>query len=311
MATDATQRADLQYQIKTTDNNIRQVANLGKDSLALLYQQTGDPQYRTAFQALNASTSGNEIAGAIQGVMGMAGMGRRPGGAVEGPIPSTAGSKATTGTTATATDSTATSAYSSAGTKYETATYTDAAGRELPAAVTNGTRTPSTVTSSSSDATATIGENGATGFQAGTQIPANSANSGVGLRNDLSTQARIPTSTSDIWGASLDDLKQAFNTGGTTITQGSARASSSGNAQILNVEGSSTGVVQVQYSPASTKSRHGGQYYKFTFTDGSELKIIDPATYRVLGWPENKGNTTFQNQSGKVISFDPITKTWR
>lgn len=70
------------------------------------------------------------------------------------------------------------------------------------------------------------------------------------MRNDLSIQAGVPTSTNNVWGASLDDLKQAFNTGGATITPGSARASSSGNSQILNVEGSSTGVVQVQYSPA-------------------------------------------------------------
>ncbi len=155
------------------------------------------------------------------------------------------------------------------------------------------------------------GANGTAGVPAGTSIPANSANAGVGLRNDLSIQAGVPTSTSNVWGASLDDLKQAFNTGGATITPGSARASSSGNAQILNVEGSSTGVVRVQYSPASTKSDHAGQYYKFTYADGSELKVIDPATYRVLGWPEKGGKTTFQNPSGKVITFDPVTKTWR
>jgi hypothetical protein len=38
-----------------------------------------------------------------------------------------------------------------------------------------------------------------------TPIPANSANAGVGLRNDLSSQAGVPTSTSDVWGASLID----------------------------------------------------------------------------------------------------------
>jgi hypothetical protein len=155
------------------------------------------------------------------------------------------------------------------------------------------------------------GANSATAVPTGTSIPANSANAGVGLRNDLSIQAGVPTSTSNVWGASLDDLKQAFNTGGATITPGSARASSSGNSQILNVEGSSTGVVQVQYSPASTQSSHGGQYYKFTYADGAELKVIDPATYRVLGWPENGGKTTFQNTSGKVITYDPVSKTWR
>jgi hypothetical protein len=153
--------------------------------------------------------------------------------------------------------------------------------------------------------------NGATSAPAGAPIPANSANAGVGLRNDLSIQAGVPTSTSNIWGASLDDLKQAFNTGGATITPGAARPSSSGNSQILIVEGSSTGVVQVQYSPASAQSTHGGQYYKFTYADGAELKVIDPANYRVLGWPENGGKTTFLNPGGNVITYDPVSKTWR
>jgi hypothetical protein len=156
-----------------------------------------------------------------------------------------------------------------------------------------------------------VGANGATAASTASPIPANSVNAGVGLRNDLSIQAGVPTSTSNVWGSSIGDLNQAFSTGGATVTQGSARASSSRNAQILNVDGSNTGVVQVQYSPASTQSSHGGQYYKFTYADGSELKIIDPATYRVLGWPENGGNTTFTNPSGTVITYDPVSKTWR
>ncbi|PUE10857.1 hypothetical protein B9Z51_00440 [Limnohabitans sp. T6-5] len=63
--TDPTQRANLQLQINEADNSMRQVANLGKDTLALMYQQTGNPQYQNAYQALTAATSGNEIAGAL------------------------------------------------------------------------------------------------------------------------------------------------------------------------------------------------------------------------------------------------------
>ena len=62
---DPTQRASLQLQINEADNSMRQVANLGKDTLALMYQQTGNPQYQNAYQALTAATSGNEIAGAL------------------------------------------------------------------------------------------------------------------------------------------------------------------------------------------------------------------------------------------------------
>jgi filamentous hemagglutinin len=155
------------------------------------------------------------------------------------------------------------------------------------------------------------GANGEAVSSSGSPPPATSANANVGLRIDLSREAGVPTSTSDVWGASLNDLGQAFNTGGATITPGSARPSSSGNAQILNIEGSSTGVVQVQYSPASNQSSHGGQYYKFTYSDGTELKVIDPATYRVLGWPENGGRTTFVNPGGMTITYDPALKTWR
>ena len=48
------------------DNNIRQVATLGKDALSLLYQQTGKSQYQEAFQTLNAATNGNDLGGALQ-----------------------------------------------------------------------------------------------------------------------------------------------------------------------------------------------------------------------------------------------------
>ena len=70
---DPNQRASIQLQINEADNNIRQVASLGKDALALLYQQTGKPEYQNAFQALVASTSGNELS-AAWGAGGIAGM---------------------------------------------------------------------------------------------------------------------------------------------------------------------------------------------------------------------------------------------
>jgi filamentous hemagglutinin len=44
---------------------MRQIAGLGKDTLALMYQQTGNPAYQNAYQALTAATSGNEIGSAL------------------------------------------------------------------------------------------------------------------------------------------------------------------------------------------------------------------------------------------------------
>ncbi len=83
--TDPTQRAILQLQINEADNSMRQVANLGKDTLALLYQQAGNPQYQNAYQALTAATSGNEIGGALAmpsgsgGNLGRIAKGTKPG----------------------------------------------------------------------------------------------------------------------------------------------------------------------------------------------------------------------------------------
>jgi hypothetical protein len=79
------------------------------------------------------------------------------------------------------------------------------------------------------------------------------------------------------------------------------------------VQGSSTGIVQIQYSPASESSTHKGQYYKFTYKDGWQLKVIDPSTYRprLNGWPENDGKMTFVDKNGKTVVFNPETKTWK
>jgi hypothetical protein len=131
----------------------------------------------------------------------------------------------------------------------------------------------------------------------------------VGLREDLAAQSGIPREIKDVWGTSIDDLKQSFKMDGATITPISPRASSSGNAQIFKVEGSAD-VAQIQYSPATTDplATHQGQYYKITFTDDSQAKIIDPNTYKVQfggagNTPTLDKNTIFYNPQGKQINF--------
>lgn len=61
----------------------------------------------------------------------------------------------------------------------------------------------------------------------------------------------------------------------------------SGNAQVYKVEGGTTGIKEIQYSPSTVdkaiKSTHVGEYYKVTYTDGSKAKIIDPSTAMALG----------------------------
>ena len=76
-------------------------------------------------------------------------------------------------------------------------------------------------------------------------------------------------------------------------------------------QGNSTGIVEVQFSPQSRNSSHVGKCYKFTYDDGSQLKIIDPNTYKVLEWLENRGKPiVFMDQSGRVLTLDPATKKW-
>ncbi|WP_412770969.1 filamentous hemagglutinin N-terminal domain-containing protein [Ralstonia solanacearum] len=140
------------------------------------------------------------------------------------------------------------------------------------------------------------------------------ANSATGsyLREGLARLAGIPRSLNNVWGSSLNDLKDAYQMDGRTVVDKPARSSSSGNAQIFTVDAPKEGaavVKEVQYSPESDVSQHGGQYYKFTYTDGSKVKVINPDTYNISGWPEK--NTTFYDPAGNRIVYDLVTKTWR
>jgi len=145
-----------------------------------------------------------------------------------------------------------------------------------------------------------------------------SATSRVGLREDLAAKAGIPRNIGEkpenVWGSSLDDLKQSFRMDGETVADKPARASSSGNAQIITVEGNPYGIREVQFSPESEVSTHGAQYYKITYADGSKVKIIDPNGGYKLSFKDGKPlydkNTTYLNPKGQEIIFDPETNTW-
>jgi filamentous hemagglutinin len=144
---------------------------------------------------------------------------------------------------------------------------------------------------------------------------ANSA-AGAALREDLARQAGIPRGLDNVWGADLADLKASYKMDRWAVTDKAPRVNSSGNAQVFTVDGPADGSVavkQVQFSPStegmSVQSQHVGQYYKFSYTDGSTVKVIDPSSYVVKGWPES--NTTFYNQTGTRIIYDPASKTWK
>jgi len=152
------------------------------------------------------------------------------------------------------------------------------------------------------------------------EAPATSATTRVGLREDLAGQAGIPRSIvenpSSIWGKSIDDIKQSFTMDGATATL-STKAKSSGNAQVYKIDGSATGIKEIQYSPSTVdsvnQSAHIGEYYKITYGDGSKIKVVDPATYRPKfneGKPIYDVNTVYLNPLGQKVVFNPANNTW-
>jgi hypothetical protein len=155
-----------------------------------------------------------------------------------------------------------------------------------------------------------------------TEVPATSAIARVGLREDLAAQAGIPRNMveapANVWGKSIDDIQQAFKMDGAKLTYVPPKIGTSGNAQAYKVEGGTTGIKEIQYSPstvdASVKSTHVGEYYKITYFDGSKAKIIDPVIYRPTFQGPSKpiydANTTYLNPQGQKVKFNPVTNAW-
>ncbi|MGZ7460244.1 hemagglutinin repeat-containing protein [Pseudomonas sp. Ma2-10] len=141
-------------------------------------------------------------------------------------------------------------------------------------------------------------------------IPATSAIAREELRLKLAIEAGIPRSLDQVWGASLDDLVQMYRMDGAKTTPKPPSPDSSGNAQVFTVEGHPL-IKEVQFSPESSLSTHGGQYYKFTFTDGTKVKVIDPENYKVKYKANSAGvfeadlekNTVFYNSVGQGLVY--------
>ncbi len=154
------------------------------------------------------------------------------------------------------------------------------------------------------------------------EVPATSASARVGLREDLAAKAGIPRNMveapANVWGKSIDDIQQSFKMDGAKLKYVPPKTGTSGNAQVYKVEGGTTGIKEIQYSPstvnASVKSVHVGEYYKLTYVDGSKAKVIDPATYRPTFQGPSKpiydANTTYLNPQGQKVKFNPATNAW-
>ncbi|MBS7473695.1 glycine zipper family protein [Pseudomonas syringae] len=154
------------------------------------------------------------------------------------------------------------------------------------------------------------------------EIPATSALARDGLREDLAEQAGIPRNIVDkpesIWGKTIEDIKQSFTMDGATVTDVPPRAGSSLNAQTFKIEGSATGIKQIQYSPSSIgnvkPSKHIGEYYKITYTDNSKIKIIDSVAYKPKFKPDGAiiydNNTKYLNPQGQRVLFNKTENVW-
>ncbi len=163
---------------------------------------------------------------------------------------------------------------------------------------------------------------GLAGMPQGRMVPASSATARVGLRESLAGQAGIPRdilkAPANIWGKSIDLIRQSFSMDGATLVRIPAKANSSGNAQVYRVSGGATGIREIQYSPSTAgsaqKSVHVGEYYKLTYFDGSKVKVIDPSGYRPKfrgpGDPIYDNNTIYLNPQGQKVKFNHSTNTW-
>nr|WP_256662533.1 MULTISPECIES: hemagglutinin repeat-containing protein [unclassified Pseudomonas] len=151
--------------------------------------------------------------------------------------------------------------------------------------------------------------------------PATSAIIRIGLREDLAAQAGIPRNMveapANVWGKSIDDIQQSFQMDGAKLIYEPPRAGSSGNAQVYRVEGGTTGIKEIQYSPSTVggvkPSIHIGEYYKVTYFDGSKAKVVDPSTYRPTfekGMPIYDNNTVYYNPQGQKVVFNSAKNLW-
>ena len=142
------------------------------------------------------------------------------------------------------------------------------------------------------------------------------------LKEQLAQQAGIPrdivNNPASLWGKTVDQIKQSFEMDGAILKKVDPRSSSSGNAIIYDIDNSASGIKRIQHSPSTLgkdkQSTHGGEYYKITYTNGSQVKIIDTNNYKLSfdkqGKPLYDKNTTYMNSNGNVIKFNTESNKW-
>ncbi|VEG12946.1 Possible hemagglutinin (DUF637) [Moraxella cuniculi] len=96
-------------------------------------------------------------------------------------------------------------------------------------------------------------------------------------REDLARQAGIPrdiiNNPTSIWGKAADQIKQSLEMDGAVVTKKPHRARSSGNGQVYEVKGGSSGIGEFEYHAGG--GVHGAPYYKIVKNDGTIVKIIE------------------------------------
>ncbi|TCQ95032.1 hypothetical protein [Neorhizobium sp. JUb45] len=118
------------------------------------------------------------------------------------------------------------------------------------------------------------------------------------LRNELAIRSGIPRNISQVAGSSFEDLATSYRLDGATVTRGTPTASSTAGIEILNIQNHKL-VKQVEIHPGGG-SHDSGKYYKFTYHDGTTVRVIDTSQRFIPG-------QIFDNQHYYDFAGNPIT----
>ena len=160
-------------------------------------------------------------------------------------------------------------------------------------------------TKATNEGSSALGALGGFGGQRTVNLPAIrpvESGANVGLKGDLARRAGIPkhielSKPDNVWGLDGQQLLTHYRMRGYDGVMEPPKSGTSGRAQVFVLEGHPE-IKKVQSHPGG--GIHEGPYYKFTMNNRTEVKVIDPQTYRPL---EIGKKTTFYNQSGQRIEY--------
>ena len=125
-------------------------------------------------------------------------------------------------------------------------------------------------------------------------------------REYLARQAGIPrdiiNNPASIWGKTIDQIKQSLEMDGAIVTKKPARRGTSGNGNVYEVKGGSSGIKEFEYhSGGGSHTAQGVPYYKIVKNDGTEIRVID--TNQLFHPHTISPNQVYLNKQGNKLEF--------